>query len=191
MTEQGPKTTDSSHETWEREFADQTRGNGAAPRFNRSGVEIKPLYTPQDWNSNSYERDLGFPGQMPMTRGIYPSMHRGRPWSQTQLVGLSTPEQYNARLRELIDAGVSAISIASCNSFLRGYDADRVAPELLGTCGTIISTVDDLDAAFKDVPFHDMTLSAGDPSPFTQLAFMIALAERRDADPTRLRGTSN
>jgi methylmalonyl-CoA mutase, N-terminal domain len=176
--------------TWEQEYAKQTEGD-TAPRKNRSGIEIKPLYTPDDLSEGGYDQSLGYPGQAPMTRGIYPSMHRGRPWTQTQLVGLSTPEQYNRRLRELIDAGVSAISIASCNSFLRGHDADDVPPELLGTCGTIINNVDNLDAAFKDVPFHEMTLSAGDPTPFTQLAFMIALAKRRGADPAKLRGTSN
>jgi methylmalonyl-CoA mutase N-terminal domain/subunit len=190
MAKHESESTSGKRAVWEQEFEKQT-GGGDESRFNRSGIEIKPLYTPDDWSTEQYDNSLGYPGQMPMTRGIYPSMHRGRSWTQTQLVGLSTPEQYNKRLREMIDAGVSAISIASCNSFLRGHDADEVPPELLGTCGTIINNVENLDAAFKDVPFEDMTLSAGDPTPFTQLAFMIALAKRRGADPSQLRGTSN
>ena len=59
---------------------------------------IKPLYTPRDWNGDGYDADVGFPGQPPYTRGIYPTMHRGRTWTQRQLIGLGTPADYNARL---------------------------------------------------------------------------------------------
>src|SRR5262249_58111686 len=64
---------------------------------NRSGIEIKPLYTPQDWDGARYLDALGFPGQPPMTRGIYATMHRGRTWTQRQLIGLGVPEDYNLR----------------------------------------------------------------------------------------------
>ncbi len=75
---------------------------------NRSGIEVRPLYTPRDWDSSAYETDLGFPGQYPFTRGIYPTMHRGRTWTQRQLIGLGTPEDYNARVRQLLAAGATA-----------------------------------------------------------------------------------
>ena len=95
-------------------------------RRNRSGVEIQPLYTPADWSGERYLEDLGFPGQTPMTRGIYPSMHRGRSWSQRQLIGLGTPQDYNGRLKRILDAGGSAVSLIPCNSVYRGLDADPV-----------------------------------------------------------------
>ena len=78
---------------------------------NRSRIEIKPLYTPRDWNGDAFLENLGFPGQYPYTRGIYPTMHRGRTWTQRQLIGLGTPEDYNKRVRVILDAGATAISL--------------------------------------------------------------------------------
>ena len=72
---------------------------------------------------------LGFPGEYPYTRGIYASMHRGRSWTQRQLIGLGVPEDYNARLKELLAHGASAVSLIPCNSVFRGYDADEVPEE--------------------------------------------------------------
>ena len=80
---------------------------GEKPRFNRSGIEVKPLYTPEDWSPDAYLPDLGFPGDKPFTRGIYPTMHRGRSWTQRQLIGLATPEDYNARMRRIVDSGAT------------------------------------------------------------------------------------
>ena len=71
---------------YDRQLPDDTN------RQNRSGIEIRPIYTPDDWDSESYMDDLGFPGEEPWTRGIYPTMHRGRAWSQRQLIGLATPK---------------------------------------------------------------------------------------------------
>jgi methylmalonyl-CoA mutase, N-terminal domain len=71
---------------------------------NRSRIEIKPLYTPRDWVGDAFLDNLGFPGQYPYTRGIYPTMHRGRTWTQRQLIGLGTPEDYNKRVRVILDA---------------------------------------------------------------------------------------
>ena len=97
-------------------------------RRNRSGIVVKPIYDPDDWSSDKYMDDLGFPGQAPWARGIYPTMHRGRSWSQRQLIGLATPEEYNARMRKIIDAGATALSIIPCNSVYRGFDIDEIDP---------------------------------------------------------------
>ena len=93
----------------------------AANPANRSGVEIKPLYTPQDWPGNPaeerYMQALGFPGQPPMTRGIYPTMHRGRTWTQRQLIGLGVPEDYNARLKSILaHGGAAATTSMRCHA---------------------------------------------------------------------------
>lgn len=195
MTDHDSKTTTGHNapqrgqETWEQEFARQSKADDV--RRNRSGIEIKPLYTPADWDTKSYHAKLGFPGQLPLTRGIYPSMHRGRTWSQNQIIGFATPGEYNRRLRAMMNAGVTTISTASCNSFYRGFDADEVDIELLGTCGTIINTIDDMATCFDGIPFHTVPLSFSDPTPFTMLAFTIALARRRGIPVSDLRGTSN
>ncbi len=160
-------------------------------RVNRSGIELQPLYTPADWSSERHAEDVGDPGEWPLTRGIYPTMHRGRPWSQRQLVGLATPTQYNQRVRRMLEAGVSAISLIPCNSFYRGHDIDEVDVELLGTCGTTIANVEDMATCFEGIPFERLSLGLNDPSPFTMLAFVIALARRRGRVPGDLTGTSN
>ncbi|MFQ6024244.1 MAG: methylmalonyl-CoA mutase [Acidiferrobacterales bacterium] len=158
---------------------------------NRSGIEIKPLYTLADWDSGRYLEELGFPGQLPMTRGIYPTMHRGRPWSQRQLIGLGIPEDYNRRLQGILEAGASAISLIPCNSVYRGYDCDEVDPLLLGTCGTIVNSVEDMDLCLRDIPIDKISTAMNDPLPFTLLALLLAVAQRRGIPWSKITGTSN
>jgi methylmalonyl-CoA mutase, N-terminal domain len=174
---------------WARSFA--TSAGAARPVANRSGIEIKPLYTPRDWSGASYPEALGFPGEYPYTRGIYASMHRGRSWSQRQLIGLGLPEDYNARLRDLLAHGATAISLIPCNSVFRGYDADEVDAELLGTCGTVINTVEDMARALEGVPLERVSCALNDPSPFTLLAMLAVVARRRGMPWARITGTSN
>lgn len=163
----------------------------ASARRNRSGVEVKPLYTPEDWDGERYMEDLGFPGQEPMTRGIYPSMYRGRTWSQRQLIGLGTPEDYNARLKSILAAGGTAVSLIPCNSIYRGFDADEVDFELLGTCGVTVNTVEDMEICMRDVPVGQISTALNDPLPFTLLALLLAVAERRGVSWSQITGTSN
>jgi methylmalonyl-CoA mutase, N-terminal domain len=172
--------------------ADYSKQIGVDRRtVNRSGVEIKPLYTPRDWDGSAYEADLSFPGQYPFTRGIYPTMHRGRTWTQRQLIGLGTPEDYNARVRQILAAGATAISFLPCNSGFRGVDCDEVDPLLLGTCGTVSNTVDDMDVALDGVPLGEISTAMNDPSPFTLLAFTLGVAKRRGVPWEEISGTSN
>lgn len=174
---------------WEKDFIAAIGGNGEV--MNRSGLPVKPLYTPQDWSGSAYQDSLGFPGEYPYTRGIYPTMYRGRSWSQRQLVGLGVPEDYNLRVKELLALGTSALSLIPCNSVYRGYDADEVPMELLGTCGTVINHVGDMERALDGVPIGDISTAMNDPSPFTLLAFELAVARRRGIPWSRITGTSN
>ncbi len=174
---------------WRADYASQIGSERKV--VNRSGIEVRPLYTPRDWDSSAYETDLGFPGQYPFTRGIYPTMHRGRTWAQRQLIGLGTPEDYNARVRQLLAAGATAISFLPCNSGFRGVDCDEVDPALLGTCGTVSNTVDDMDVALAGVPLGQISTAMNDPSPFTLLAFTLGVAKRRGVPWTAVSGTSN
>jgi len=174
---------------WRRKYAEQV-GTDKAVR-NRSGVAIKPLYTPRDWNSDRYDDDAGFPGQPPYTRGIYATMHRGRTWTQRQLIGLGTPPDYNARLLDIIAQGASAVSLIPCNSVFRGYDMDEVHEELLGTCGVVVNNVEHMDACLAGVDLGQTSCALNDPSPFTLLAFLLATAKRRGMAWSAISGTSN
>lgn len=158
---------------------------------NRSGIEVQPLYTPNDWDSASYAEGLGMPGQAPYTRGIYPTMHRGRTWSQRQLIGLGIPEDYNARLRGIMDAGATALSMIPCTTIFRGLDADAVDPVLLGNCGTLVNTVEDMEIALDGIPIGEISTALNDPSPFTMLAQVLAVAERRQIPWGQISGTAN
>lgn len=174
---------------WQREYA---AGIGRDHDVvNRSGVPIKPLYTEHDWDAASRAPALGLPGQPPYTRGIYATMHRGRTWTQRQLIGLGTPAEYNGRLREVLDQGATAISLIPCNSVFRGYDADESPIELLGTCGTVINTWEHMDEALAGVDLGRTSCAQNDPSPFTLLAFMLAAAKRRGTEWRSISGTSN
>ncbi|MGA8261735.1 MAG: acyl-CoA mutase large subunit family protein [Arenicellales bacterium] len=183
------KAHETARERWEREYREQLPADRIVR--NRSGIEIKPLYTAEDWSDGRYAEDLGYPGQPPMTRGIYPTMHRGRTWSQRQLIGFAHPRDYNRRLRTLIEAGTNAVSLIPCNSVYRGFDADEVDPELLGTCGVMLNTVDDMDQCFENIDIGALSTAQNDPSPFTLLAFLLAVARRRGIPWTRVTGTSN
>ncbi len=178
-----------ARDTWAQDYAGQI-GRERVIR-NRSGIEVKPLYTPEDWSGGDYLAELGFPGQAPYTRGIYPTMHRGRTWSQRQLIGLGTPADYNGRVRRILDAGATAISLIPCNSVFRGVDCDEVQAPLLGTCGTVVNTVDHMDAALDGVSIGDISTAMNDPSPFTLLAFVLGVAKRRGISWDRVTGTSN
>ena len=174
---------------WEKTYREQL-GEAKSVR-NRSGLEVQPLYTREDWNAEAYLRELGFPGQLPMTRGIYPTMHRGRLWTQRQLIGLGVPAQYNQRLRTILNAGATAVSLIPCNSVYRGYDIDEVDPLLLGTCGVTVNTIEDMDRCLADIDIGAISISQNDPSPFTLLALMLGVAKRRGVPFESVRGTSN
>jgi methylmalonyl-CoA mutase, N-terminal domain len=173
----------------------QSALGGAANPANRSGIEVKALYTPHDLPGNSsdagYMEALGFPGQPPMTRGIYATMHRGRTWTQRQLIGLGVPQDYNARLKTILAHGGTAVSLIPCNSVYRGYDADEVPPEILGTCGATVNSVEDMAVCLDEIPLGDISTSLNDPSPFTLLALELAVARRRGIPWERISGTSN
>ncbi|MBI5923936.1 MAG: acyl-CoA mutase large subunit family protein [Betaproteobacteria bacterium] len=186
---ESPLASSSPEETWSQEYRQQI---GTEPAVhNRSGIDVRPLYTPKDLDGTDYQRDLGYPGQAPFTRGIYPTMHRGRTWTQRQLIGLGTPQDYNERLRHLLEQGATAISLLPCNSVFRGYDMDEVPVELLGTCGTVINNVDHMDQALAGVDLAQISCAMNDPTPFTLLAFLLVTAKRRQVPWSAIAGTSN
>ncbi|GAB4173916.1 MAG: methylmalonyl-CoA mutase family protein [Rhodocyclaceae bacterium] len=175
---------------WRAEYS-ASIGAGRAPVTNRSGIRIEPLYVPEDVPQERFAQAIGYPGQPPFTRGIYATMHRGRTWSQRQLIGLGTPADYNARLKSLIGDGANAVSLIPCNSVFRGYDMDEVPVQLLGTCGTVVNNVEHVEACLDGLDLARTSVALNDPLPFTLLAFLVVAAERRGIDPAQLAGTSN
>jgi len=174
---------------WEKQYEAQVSSDDL--RVNRSGINIKALYGPDDWDSSHYMRDLGFPGQSPETRGIHASMHRGRPWIPRMVVGFGVPEDYNKRMRDLYALGLTGLFVSPCNSHLRGYDADEVDRELLGTCGTLISTPEDMEICLAGIPFERESISVGDTAPYTLSAMLLTVAKSQSVPWASLVGTTN
>ena len=180
-----PATPQDARIRWESEYRAQI-GNDREIR-NRSGIPIQPLYGPGE-RSGAVEN---FPGQYPFTRGIYATMHRGRTWTQRQLIGLGTPKSYNERLRDILAQGATAVSLIPCNSVFRGYDMDEVHAELLGTCGVVVNSAGHMHECLDGVDLARTSCALNDPSPFTLLAFMLDTARRNGVDWREISGTSN
>ena len=191
LNEQNPSMLDQAADDWADQYRQQIGANDRTIR-NRSGIEIDPLYMPTGTHDEAdYLQRVGFPGQYPYTRGIYPTMHRGRTWSQRQLIGLGTPADYNQRVRSMLDRGTTAISLIPCNSGFRGVDCDEVPTPLLGTCGTVVNTVEHMDIALDGVPIDRISTAMNDPSPFTLFAFLLNVAKRQGIGWDKVTGTSN
>jgi methylmalonyl-CoA mutase N-terminal domain/subunit len=156
-----------------------------------SGHAIEPLYTEEDRAEADEARDLGFPGSYPYTRGIYPSMYRGRLWTMRQFAGYGTSEETNERFRYLLDHGQTGLSTAFDMPTLMGLDSnqDRSLGEV-GVEGVAIDTVDDMETLFADIPLDEVTVSMTINAPAAiLLAFYVVAAEENGISPDRLGGT--
>jgi methylmalonyl-CoA mutase N-terminal domain/subunit len=155
-----------------------------------SGLENAPLYTPDDV-ALDYERDLGYPGVYPYTRGVYPSMYRGRLWTMRQFAGFGTAEETNARFRYLLDHGQTGLSTAFDMPTLMGYDSDH--PKSLGEVGregVAIDSLEDMEHLFAGIPLGEVSTSMTINAPAAMLlAFYICVAEEQGVPHDRLRGT--
>ena len=155
-----------------------------------SGSQIKPLYTPDDAGVH-YNDDLGYPGQFPFTRGVHPSMYRGRLWTMRQFAGFGTAAQTNERFRYLLDHGQTGLSTAFDFPTLMGYDSDdSISVGEVGQVGVAISSLADMETLFKGIPLEQVSTSMtiNGPAP-VMLAFYIACGERQGVKPELLRGT--
>src|SRR5690242_18862810 len=156
-----------------------------------SGEEIKPLYTEEDREGSDPERDLGYPGTYPYTRGVYPSMYRGRLWTMRQFAGFGTSEETNERFHYLLDHGQTGLSTAFDMPTLMGLDsdADRSLGEV-GVEGVAIDTLDDMETLFAGIDLGRVTTSMTINAPAAiLLAFYVATAEEQGVPAERLGGT--
>jgi methylmalonyl-CoA mutase N-terminal domain/subunit len=156
-----------------------------------SDEEIAPLYTPADVAALDYARDLGDPGQFPYTRGIHPTMYRGRLWTMRQFAGFGTARETNERFRFLLDQGQTGLSVAFDLPTLMGVDSDDpMSLGEVGHCGVAIDSLEDMETLFEGIPLDAVTTSMTISSPaIVLLAMYVAVAERRGIPPEQLGGT--
>jgi methylmalonyl-CoA mutase N-terminal domain/subunit len=155
-----------------------------------SGLENEPLYTPERVEID-YDRDLGYPGVYPFTRGVYPSMYRGRLWTMRQFAGFGTAEETNERFRYLLDHGQTGLSTAFDMPTLMGYDSDH--PRSLGEVGregVAVDSLADAEKLFEGIPLGEVSTSMTiNGSAAMLLAFYVCVAEQQGVSREELRGT--
>src|SRR5437764_10362523 len=165
------------------------------PEFHTdSGIPIPDLLTPADIGSPSaegiekYERDLGFPGQFPYTRGPQPTMYRGRLWTMRQFAGFGTPEDTNQRFKYLLEHGVTGLSTAFDMPALMGYDADHAMSRgEVGREGVAVSTLKDFEVLFSGIPLDRVTTSMTiNASAIFALCSYVAVAEKQGISQDKL-----
>jgi methylmalonyl-CoA mutase, N-terminal domain len=174
---------------WRRELYEQ-RPERDALTTTISGIPNEPLYTPDNVEID-YERDLGWPGVYPYTRGVYPSMYRGKLWTMRQFAGFGTAEETNTRFRYLLEHGQTGLSTAFDMPTLMGYDSDH--PKSLGEVGregVAVDSLEDMEALFAGIPLGEVSTSMTINAPAAiLLAFYICVAEKQGVPRDRLRGT--
>lgn len=162
------------------------------PRFETtSGIEYKRVFTPEDVAQIDYLRDVGFPGSYPYTRGVQPTMYRGRLWTMRQYAGFGTAEESNKRYRYLLENGTTGLSVAFDLPTQMGYDSDHpMARGEVGKVGVAIDTLADMEILFDQIPLDkvstSMTINA---TASILLALYIAVGEKQGVDSNKLTGT--
>jgi methylmalonyl-CoA mutase N-terminal domain/subunit len=155
-----------------------------------SGREVEPVYTPLDLTPDP-QSALGLPGEFPYTRGIHPTMYRGRLWTMRQFAGFGTAEDTNARYKFLLERGQTGLSVAFDFPTLMGYDSDHARSEgEVGKCGVAISSLADMETLFDGIPLDRVSTSMTINGPAAMLfCFYVAAAEKQGVPIDRLQGT--
>lgn len=159
--------------------------------FSVSGQGVERLYSPLDVADLDYERDLGFPGQYPFTRGVHATMHRGRLWTMRMFAGFGSAEETNQRYKYLLAHGETGLSVAFDFPTLYGYDTDHpLAEGEFGKCGVAVSSLADMEILFDGIPLDEITTSMTINGPAAVIwAMYLAAAEKRGFSVNRLGGT--
>src|SRR5580765_6365088 len=156
-----------------------------------SGIELKNAFKPEDTSDINYERDIADPGEYPFTRGIYPTMYRGRPWTIRQYAGFASAAESNRRYRYLLSQGTTGLSVAFDLPTQIGYDSDHpLATGEVGKVGVAIDSIEDMQRLFDGIDLTkistSMTINA---TASILLALYVAVARRQGADVRKLSGT--
>lgn len=156
-----------------------------------SFTPVNPLYSPEDIQPDAYNEHLGFPGQYPFTRGIYPSMYRGKFWTMRQYAGFGTARESNERYKYLLGQGQAGLSVAFDLPTQIGYDSDDpIAYGEVGKVGVAIDTLADMEILFNEIPLDKVSTSMTINAPASVLlAMYIAVAEKQGVPSTKISGT--
>lgn len=170
---------------------DQENPKELKPKFETlSGIEAKRVYTPDNANGN-YSTELGFPGEYPFTRGIQPTMYRGRFWTMRQYAGYASADESNARYKYLLAQGNTGLSVAFDLPTQTGYDSDAaLAMGEVGKVGVAISSLEDMARMFDGIPLDKVSTSMTiNSTAAILLALYVAVAKSQGVEPRQLRGT--
>lgn len=181
-------------ESWKKEKYEKSLAKECSERkefTTGSGKKIKELYTPLDLPHFDYLKELGFPGEFPFTRGIHPTMYRGRLWTMRQFSGFGTAEDTNRRYKYLLSHGQTGLSVAFHLPTLMGIDSDHpLAHGEIGKCGVAIDSLADMEILFKGIPLDKITTSMTiNPAAAVLWAMYIAVAEKQGVSPKVISGT--
>ncbi|PIU58635.1 methylmalonyl-CoA mutase, partial [Candidatus Bathyarchaeota archaeon CG07_land_8_20_14_0_80_47_9] len=156
-----------------------------------SDIPVSQVYTPADVAELDYLRDLGFPGEYPLARGVYPTMYRARFWTMRQYAGFGTAEQTNKRFKYLLEHGQTGLSVAFDFPTQVGYDCDHpLALGEVGKVGVSASTLRDMEVLFEGIPLDKVTTSMTINAPANiLLAMYVAVGQKQGAEQSRLGGT--
>ncbi len=156
-----------------------------------SGEVVNPLYTPEDIEGLDYNRDIGYPGEYPFTRGVQPTMYRGKLWTMRMYAGFATAEESNNRYKYLLEQGQTGLSVAFDLPTQIGYDSDHpLAEGEVGKVGVAIDSLEDMETLFDGIPLDKVSTSMTINAPASVLlAMYIAVAEKQGVTPDKLRGT--
>ncbi len=180
---------DGTFEAWAAEHETAKKRDGAF--VTQSSTSVAPLYTNRDLADFDPEKQLGYPGAFPFTRGIHPTMYRGKLWTMRQFAGFGTALDTNRRYKFLLECGQTGLSVAFDFPTLMGYDSDHSRSEgEVGKCGVAISSLADMETLFDGIPLDRVSTSMTINGPAAMLfCFYVAAAERQGADLSKLRGT--
>jgi methylmalonyl-CoA mutase N-terminal domain/subunit len=176
-------------ERWERSFAKEPAQDVDFTTV--SSEPVKPLYGPDDVADLDYLHELGFPGEYPFTRGVYPTMYRGRFWTMRQFSGFGTPRDTNQRYHYLLDHGQTGLSVAFDMPTIMGYDSDHPRAEgEVGRCGVAIDSLRDMEILFDGIDLSKITTSMTINAPASiLLAFYLCAGEKKGARFDQMGGT--
>jgi methylmalonyl-CoA mutase, N-terminal domain len=189
-TTEDPKAGVDGAGEWRRELYDAKPERQGELFSTMSGIENEPLYTPDD-GAVDYERELGYPGVYPFTRGVYPSMYRGRLWTMRQFAGFGTAAETNERFRYLLEHGQTGLSTAFDMPTLMGYDSDHMrSVGEVGREGVAVDSLDDMETLFDGIPLDTVSTSMTINAPAAMLlAFYACVGEKQGVPIAELRGT--
>ena len=162
-----------------------------SPRHTDWGDPVESLYTPADVQEQDYLEQLGFPGEHPFARGVYPSMYLGRPWTVRQYSGYDSPKDTNARFRYLLEQGQTGLSVAFDLPTQIGYDSDHpMSAGEVGKVGVPVDTLEDMEVIFEGLPLDKLSTSMTINAPSAiMLAMYVSIGKKQGLEPKVLRGT--